>query len=179
MKDCVCSIFYSDLEVWGYIIALAGGAVATFIIVEFLRWLGEVDWNEEQNRPKKLFKEKIQFTEWKFWKLQIFTILFGVLERLAIMWIAIFDITYRYELKGVGSFSLAWIGFKLACNWNRPGRFAPRPINELVDEAKKAEGRFTRAARGGLSALIGSLASIVFAIWGAYIYRGVCWPLPD
>ena len=91
---------------------------------------------------------------------------FGYIERAAITIIGI------YDLQAAGVFVLTWMGLKLACYWNRPGRIRPRKDNENEIEAAEAEEIIRRVARGGLTALIGSLISALFGIAGALIATG-------
>jgi hypothetical protein len=71
----------------------------------------------------------------------------GTIERL------FFTTAVAFELSGVATAMMAWMGVKLAANWNRPTA-PPDPVGALA-----------------LSAALGGLVSMFFALTGGVICR--------
>lgn len=85
-----------------------------------------------------------------------FTRLHGQIERI---WIALLAIA---NLGLAVAFTTAWMGLKLASNWNRPGGPGDNPPPDATE--LMARHARNRQARGALSALAGSLVSAGIAI---------------
>lgn len=121
----------------GLTLSLIGGGLCAWLIVELMNWTNP--------RPEKIPGEKHDNCIKAF----VSKNTMGLLERFAITAIA------TYNLSAAGAFILAWMGLKLAANWNRSGR------GGSDDAGWRYLGRRTQAS------LTGSLVSAGFAIAGA------------
>ncbi len=128
----------------GLFMSLIDGGVAAFGIVETLRFLGSV--------PR--FPRSI--------KLCALTALTGLLERLGVTLLTVWNPTAAL------AFAVAWMGLKMAANWNRPGRLEASQFEPDVPEPEK----WIRVARGAMSALLGSLVSLGFGVLGGLVVKG-------
>ena len=133
----------------GLVLSLVAGGVAAWGIVETLRFLGSV--------PR--FSGSI--------KLSAFTVLTGVLERLAVTLLTVWSAGAALAFAGT------WTALKLAANWNRQGRLEASQFEPEVSDPEK----WIRVARGSISALLGSLVSLGFGFFGGLVMRGDV-PLP-
>jgi hypothetical protein len=79
----------------------------------------------------------------------------GFLERL------VFTLFVAFQVEGAGPAMIGWLAVKLAANWDRP---PPEPDPE------------DRRSRYAFSALVAGLFSMLFALMGGLIARGVVWP---
>ena len=126
------------------VVSLVAGHIAATIVVETLRFLGSV--------PR--FTGSIKHSA--------FTVLTGVIERLAVTLLTV------WSAGAALAFSGAWVGLKMAAGWNRPGRQESYQFGSDVSEPEQ----WMRAARGAISSLLGSLVSLGFGIVGGLVVRG-------
>lgn len=73
----------------------------------------------------------------------------GLIERL------FFTLAVAFDVSGAATAMMVWIAIMMAANWNRLGK---------------------PDAPGALSAALGGLVSMLFALTGGLICRGVVWP---
>ena len=137
--------------IYGLSFSIVGGAIGAGIIVWFLRWLVFVGKSSQSDSssPSRI-------------RLWAFTNLIGGLERLIISLLVLSGMTEAF------AFSAAWIGFKMAANWNRQGRLEAFNFTDDISDEEK----WRRVARGSLSALVGSVISVGFGIVGGLIIKG-------
>lgn len=129
----------------GLFFALFIGTFVVALLVMALRRLGEVP-------------NPIGFNI----KARLFGFITGIFERGFFLGVAV------AEPLAALAFGPAWMGLKLAANWNRAGRVEAFDWPEGTTEEVKTE----RLARGAFSALFGSLFSISFGIGGGLIVQG-------
>ena len=91
----------------------------------------------------------------------------GVVERL------VFTFFVGYGMNGTATAMMAWIGFKMLTNWNRPDADTRRrqikfpPIKERQDNARQVRA-------GAFIALLLGLMSMLFALLGGqFIYQRI------
>ncbi len=90
--------------------------------------------------------------------------LFGVGERF------FFTLAVAFNISGTSVAMIAWLGLKLAANWNRPGR-------EATQEELGPQESVLQVVRWSLSATIAGLLSMTFALLGGLICNSTIWPL--
>ena len=137
--------------IYGLVFSIVGGAIGAGLIVWFLRWLVFV--------PRSLLFDSSSPSRIRMWA---FTNLIGALERLVISLLVLSGMTEAL------AFSVAWIGLKMATNWNRQGRLEAFHFTDDIS----VEEKWRRVASGSLSALVGSVISVGFGVVGGLIIRG-------
>lgn len=119
----------------GLFVALGGGYLAVEVTLRALyRYQGLTA------KPMRAANEPRRVPPW----------LTGVIER------GFFTVLVAYDVSGAATAMMAWMGLKLATNWNRVG-------NTQSPELWSA---------WAFSALIGGIVSLLFAVLGGFIWGG-------
>ena len=110
---------------------------------------GDITWQEKEKALDEIRDSRIKHKEFNL----IIDCLVGIIERL------FFTILVAFNITGFPIAMIAWSGVKIAVNW----------------QAEKKETTYISSCLAFCS-LIGTLLSLLFALFGGFICRGYIYP---